>query len=155
MITASIEIRVRSKWNRVISYMCHVSTAVFAPVSTQHVSVRDAPNREAGRTKHPEVKEGECRLVCACVFVPPLPLIHMLFSIIILTRTVRISDTYSINRQRSQHQYVSTWTRTRTNTAETQAAVCPTWLLKLSLQVREQIGTDSFPSMGLVVLFFF
>lgn len=138
----------RSKWNRVISYMCHVSTAAFAPVSTQHGLVRDPLNQEADGTKHLKVKEGECRLVCACVFVPPLPLIHMLFSIIILTRTVRISDTYSINRQHSQHQYVSTWTSTRTNAAETEAAVCPTWLLKLSLQVRGQIGTDSFPSMA-------
>lgn len=141
--------------NRIISYVCHVSIVAFVPVSTQLVLIRDPLNQEADRTKHQKVKEGECRLVCACVFVPPLPLIHMLFSIIILTRTVKISDTYSINQEHSQHQYVSTWTSTKTNTAETEAAVCPTWLLKLSLQVREQIGTDSFLSVAWYLFFFF
>lgn len=54
------------------------------------------------------------------------------------TQTVRNSDTYSINCQHNQRQYVRTLTSNTTNTAETEASVYLTWLLKYSPVVQRK-----------------
>lgn len=67
-----------------------------------------------------------------------LPLSTCCFPSLFQTQTVRNSDIYSINCQHNQHQYVRTQTSSTTNTAETEAAVSLTRMLKYSRAVQHK-----------------